>query len=197
MSNDFESFSALPEELQREALREGELRLQAQLAIATAADQRAMSWGSLLVAAATGALGGGLALISKEQPDYSLGLLAALFASTMMISAWFALSTVLPAQFCVPGNNPAGWLPREWDCVGTKSNKLKQARRDQAKHLSKQITENADGAKVKAVSMAKSFRWSKLSIWISGAILPGMIVYRISEQSGARITHYFPWLWSG
>lgn len=102
MINNFKSFSTLPEQLQVEALREGEARMQAQLAVATAADQRALTWGGLLVAAATGAIGGGLALIGKSTPDYVLGLLAVGFSFAMMIAAWHSLQTVQPGQFCLP-----------------------------------------------------------------------------------------------
>lgn len=182
MSNDFETFLELPEELQREALREGEARLQAQLNIATAADQRALTWGALLVAAATGALGGGLALVSKEKPDYILGLLAVFFAAAMMVAAWSALSTVQPAKFCLPGNRPVNWLPAEWDCVGSERKKIARARVDQAVQMSKHIKENAENARIRADRMALSFRLAKVALWLSGLLLLAIIVVRFTDQ---------------
>ncbi|MGB3317834.1 MAG: hypothetical protein WA978_04085 [Sphingopyxis granuli] len=183
MSNNYEAFSELPEELQREALREGELRLHAQLAIATAADQRALTWGGLLVAAATGALGGGLALVSKERPDYILGLLAVFFAVAMMVAAWSALATVQPAKFCLPGNRPANWLPSDWDCAGSEKRKIQRARIDQAKQMSDHIAENAEAARIRAKDMARSFLWARWALWVSGAFLLGIIAVRFVTQT--------------
>jgi hypothetical protein len=179
MSNDFDSFTRLPEELQVVALREGEARLQAQLQVATAADQRALSWGGLLIAAATGALGGGLALVSKSEPDYVLGLLAIVFSGAMMAAAWKALLTVHPNQFFLPGNKPANWLPEKWDCVGTNRLKIEQARREQAEQISDQIHQNATDARQRATRMAASFRLAKWTIWIGGGALLVSIVERI------------------
>lgn len=187
MSNDFESFSALPEELQREAIREGEVRLQAQLSIATAADQRALTWGGILVAAATGALGGGLALISKDRPDYALGLFALFFAAAMTMSAWAALSTVQPTKFCLPGNLPINWLPAEWGCVGTDGNKMRQARIEQAEQMSRHIKENAENARSRAMKMAKSFTLARRAIWTSGLLLLGTLLWRAAEKQTGQI----------
>jgi hypothetical protein len=44
MRNAFDTFSDLPEALQKEAIREGEKLLETQFAAATAADQRALTW---------------------------------------------------------------------------------------------------------------------------------------------------------
>ena len=63
MGNTFETFSDLPDELQLEALREGEMLLQAQLTVATAADQRALTWGGLLLTGASATLGGAFAML--------------------------------------------------------------------------------------------------------------------------------------
>lgn len=72
MSNKFDSFTDLPERLQVEALREGEMLLQAQLTIASAADQRGLTWGGLLLTGATAAIGAGVALLFKKGPNQDL-----------------------------------------------------------------------------------------------------------------------------
>jgi hypothetical protein len=182
MSNIFEPFALLPDELQKEALREGEIRLQAQLQIAAAADQRALTWGGLLVAAATGALGGGLALVSNRTPDYILGVIAIAFSASIMSAAWKALSTVQPGQFCLPGNKPGSWLPSEWNCIGSISRKIAEARIEQAEHLTNQITENAESARDRATSMATSFRGAYRTIRVSGAILVVVLIFRCLKQ---------------
>jgi len=179
MSNNFDSFSYLPEPLQLEAIREGEARMQAQLLVATAADQRALTWGGLLVAAATGALGGGLTLISKSEPDYCLGLLAIAFSFSMVVAAWKALQTVQPKEFCLPGNRPANWLPEQWDCVGSERRKLSQGRREQAEHLSNQITDNAEYAKERAIQMRSSFQIAKYTLYFSIGISLIVILLRV------------------
>ena len=177
MSNEFESFSRLPTELQKEAIREGELRLQAQLQVATAADQRALTWGGLLVAAVTGALGGGLALVAKEQPDYVLGALAIGFALSMLKAAWKALDTVRPGLFCMPGNKPGNWLPENWACTGSTDRKCALARIDQAEQMTRHIGENAKTAGTKAAAMSASFRHAKRTItWAVEAIAVVLLI---------------------
>lgn len=73
MSKSFDTFSDLPIALQQEALREGERLLDAQFTAAIAADQRALTWAGFLIAAATAALGGGVALFNKNPVDPLLG----------------------------------------------------------------------------------------------------------------------------
>lgn len=165
--------------------------MQAQLAIATAADQRALTWGGLLVAAATGAIGGGLALIGKSSPDYVLGLLAVGFSFAMMIAAWHSLQTVQPGQFCLPGNRPANWLPENWECIGTEGRMLQQARREQAEHLSNQIAENAENARKRALKMASSFKLAKITLFVSGLILLAIIVARFIDLDLMMIQQTF------
>lgn len=130
MGNNFDSFSDLPEKLQAEALREGEMLLQAQLSVASAADQRALTWSGLLLTGATAALGGAFALLFNDPPDPALPYLALLFAGALFIAAWLSISTVAPRLFCMPGNRPGLWLPESWDCVGDDGTKLTQARRE-------------------------------------------------------------------
>lgn len=178
MSNAFDSFPSLPETLQLEALREGEARLQAQLQIATAADQRALTWGGLLVAAATGALGAGLALIGKAEPDYGLGLLAIGFSFSLMVSAWTALQSVQPDRFGLPGNSPANWLPDEWECLGSDRRKILRARREQAEQMSSQIAHNAASAKSRAEAMARSYRIARRTLLIGGLVLIAVMIQR-------------------
>ncbi|GGD83829.1 hypothetical protein GCM10010990_37440 [Croceicoccus mobilis] len=156
--------------------------MQAQLAVATAADQRALTWGGMLVAAATGAIGGGLALIGKSTPDYVLGLLAVGFSFAMMIASWHSLQTVQPGQFCLPGNRPANWLPENWECIGTDGRMVQQARREQAEHLSNQIAENAENASKRAAKMARSFKLAKVTLFVSGAILLAIIAARFFDH---------------
>ncbi len=131
------------------------------------------------MAAVTGSLAGGVALIAKAQPDYWLGGIAFGFAALMLGSAWHALSTVEPGEFCLPGNEPRSWLPGQWNCVGSDRLKLAQARKDQAEHLSKHIVENRASAKAKAQVMKRSFRIARWSIATAAAVLAGELAFRL------------------
>lgn len=139
--------------------------LQAQLSIATAADQRGLTWGGLLLTGATAALGGGVALLLKKSADQTLSYLALLLAGGLFISAWLAISTVKPKLFCLPGNTPGSWLPSAWDCFGTDKEKVQKARRDQAAQLDKFIQDNAETAKTSAGRMKWSFGIAVFSVF--------------------------------
>lgn len=179
MRNEFESFKTLPVELQKEALREGELRLAAQFATASAADQRALTWGGLLIAAATASLGGGIALLTKTPPDVGLALLALAFAGAILRAAWLALSTVVPASFALPGNHPCSWLPDQWECSGTDGVKIAQARAEQADHIDACITENRDYAEANGRIMRRSFTWALWTVLVSSVAFGAVLAYRL------------------
>ena len=171
MSKSFETFANLPVSLQCEAIREGERLLDAQFAAATAADQRALTWAGFLIAAATAALGGGVALFNNSQSDLILGYASILFGCSVLRGAWVAIKTVRPGKFAFPGNHPANWLPCEWNCVGSDENKQMIARTDQAKSLENCICENRDLAAAKARSMNASFGWTLWSVVAAGLLL--------------------------
>ncbi len=157
MGNSFDKFSDLPEVLQKEALREGEMLLQAQLTVASAADQRALTWGGLLLTGATASLGGAFALMFKTPPQPLITHSALLFAAELFIAAGLAISTVAPKLYCMPGNQPSSWLPDAWECKGDDEAKIAQARREQAAQLDKFIEENTAVARSRAGRMHWSF----------------------------------------
>ncbi|MGN3974747.1 hypothetical protein [Tsuneonella sp. SYSU-LHT278] len=183
MSNDFASFKDLPADLQREALREGELRLQAQLAVATSADQRALTWAGLVLVAVTGSLGGGVALLGKESPDFGLATFALTFASSMMGAAWRALATVQPGLFCLPGNKPSNWLPEHWDGAGTENRWAVIARTEQAEQMSRHIEENAQRAAHRAREMQASFAIVGNTLYLAAIAFFGLLAFRYSTAA--------------
>jgi hypothetical protein len=178
MINSFDTFGDLPLALQQEAIREGERLLDAQFTAATAADQRALTWAGFLIAAATAALAGGVALFNKKPVDPLLGYSSIIFAISMLRAAWLAIKTVRPSKFAFPGNHPANWLPHEWDCVGTDQDKLKAASIDQARSLENCICENRDIAASKAGSMRESFQWAVWSVVAAGLLLLSVVTGR-------------------
>lgn len=173
--------------MQREAIREGELRLEAQLQIATAADQRALTWGGLLVAATTAALGGGIALATKDAPDYPLAFLAIFFAGSLTWASWGALSTTRPAKFHVPGNLPANWLPDDHQPRAREEVRLKWSRKEQAECLQDAIAANALAAEDRARLMLRSFGIAKWTIAAGGCLLLMILAIRASGWPPAAV----------
>lgn len=187
MSNSFDSFVELPEILQEEAIREGESRLAAQLQVATAADSRALAWGGMLTAAATAALGAGLALLAKNQPDYPLAAISLAFAAALIMASHQALSTVEPSTFGLPGNTPSHWLPSAWDCIGTDTNKIRRARMEQAECLAASIEKNRKAAKGNALKMRRSFRLARWAILCAGIGLLIVFIGRTMPWDGVAV----------
>jgi hypothetical protein len=178
MRKNFDTFADLPISLQKEAIREGEKLLDTQFTAATAADQRALTWAGFLIAAATAALGGGVALFNNHPPDLVLGYGSILFGIAMLKPAWTAIETVRPAKFGFPGNRPGHWLPDEWDCKGTAKEKEQQARTDQATHLDACICDNRDAAEERSRAMHSSFAWALWSVVVAGFVLLMIVTHR-------------------
>jgi hypothetical protein len=178
MRKNFDTFKDLPVSLQKEAIREGEKLLDTQFTAATTADQRALTWAGFLIAAATAALGGGVALFNGQHPDLVLGYGSILFGIAMLNAAWLAIQTVRPSKFGFPGNQPANWLPEEWDCVGSAKDKEQVARTDQARHLDACISDNRDAAEANAKEMHRSFEWALWSVVVAGFVLLAIVTHR-------------------
>src|SRR5687767_2757293 len=105
----FEALRALDERVLDEVVSEGNARLQAQLHIASSADQRALTLAGFQIAAATASVAGGVALMTSEPSNKALALIAFLFALVMIGLAGVALWTVVPRKFKIPGNQPLNW----------------------------------------------------------------------------------------
>lgn len=178
MRKNFDTFADLPVSLQKEAIREGEKLLDAQFTSATAADQRNLTWAGFLIAAATAALGGGVALFNNDRPDLVLGYGSIVFGIVMLWPAWTAIKTVRPSKFGFPGNRPGNWLPEEWDCKGTAKEKEQAARTDQARHLDACICDNRDTAEGRAQAMHRSFHWALWTVVIAGVLLVAIVTLR-------------------
>lgn len=171
MDRTFDTFGELPEQLQIEALREAELRIQAQLSVAAAADQRALSWGGFLITASIAVLGSGFALFLGSNKHLGLAALALIIGSSLLGAASLALWSVRPGLFCLPGNRPGLWLPHQWDCKGSERRKIIQSRIDQAVQLDKHITENAKIAQRRAFLMLASYNVATFGIFAAATCL--------------------------
>ena len=171
-----DSLLQLDDEVLKEVIREGELRLGAQFAAATASDQRAMAWIGFLItiASATIAASASLAITGKHLP---LAVISGLLSGLLCISAYTAIHCVRPRKFALPGNLPENWLPREWEAGKERS--MKQARIEQARCLNSQIEENADWAKITAVGLHRSMDLACLAILLAAVYTGGFVLFQL------------------
>lgn len=123
-------------DLVAEALRQGELRLSAQVQLATSADQRATVLAGIYVAAATGVI---VALATAPAAWSSKPLITGTIAAAFcfLAGSLFCISATLPVKFWAPGNDPAEWWP---DITSKK--KLEVALGEQAAHDHTHIMDN-------------------------------------------------------
>ena len=170
MSKNFETFAELPVNLQKEAILKANGCSTRSLP-PPPPRTNALLVGPALIAAATAALGGGVALFNKEPADLLLGYISILFGISFLKAAWTAVQTVRPSKFGFPGNWPENWLPAEWDCNGMAKEKEQTARTEQAHHINDCICENRDMAADKAKAMHRSFQWALWSIMVAGGAL--------------------------
>lgn len=91
-----------------EACRHGEAKLQAQVQIATSADQRATILAGIYVAAATGIIGA-LATDGSMDDSHALMAGAAVTAFMFLVGAFLCIWATLPTDFWTPGNDPSEW----------------------------------------------------------------------------------------
>ena len=151
----------------REACREGEAKLGAQVAIATSADQRATVLAGIYVAAATGVVAG---LLATSRGGIVLIVAAASAAAAFLIGALLCLKAPLPVIFWMPGNDPSQWYQ---DIEESKPEH--EALGEQLVHYDKHIKENEKTLQ----GNASYFSWgAKLGIAapIIGALV-GLLVW--------------------
>jgi hypothetical protein len=175
-----DSLLKLDDAVLKEVIREGESRLAAQFAAATASDQRAMAWAGFLitVASATIAASASLAITGKHLP---LAVISGLLSGLLCISAYTAIHCVRPRKFALPGNLPENWLPSEWE-PGKKQN-LKQARIEQARCLNSQIEENAEWARLTAIGLHRSMDLACIAILLAAVYTGGFVIFKVAEAN--------------
>lgn len=176
--NKFEPLRRLPQDVLNEVVREGEIRLTAQLQMASSADQRALTIAGFEIAAATASLGGGIALAVGSNADLWLSLVAVVFAMAMAFSAREAVLSARPQKFHAPGNSPTGWLPENWLDGATKGYDLTQAKIEQAACLDEAIMGNALDMDAAGARVRKSLTWSIATVGLAAMILLGTLISR-------------------
>lgn len=105
--------STLDLELARSVLRQGELRLDAQIRIMQAIDQRGLTLAALLTTLSVATAGAALTLIFGPAPAYPPGLGLAASATVLTWTAWKCVMAAAGREnrISLPGNDPQCW----WD----------------------------------------------------------------------------------
>ena len=96
-------------ELLKEIGRQAEVYLDAQLQAGIAADQRAMSFVSLLAAATVVVAGAGVALLIQEKPNPKLGWTCLSTTVGFTLAMLLAILSARPCGFWYGGSRPADW----------------------------------------------------------------------------------------
>lgn len=172
-SDDLSSLYSLSEDLIREAVREGELKVASQFQSHLATEQRGYTIAGLTLTLATGAMAAYSASRQKDAPFHDIGPLAITLTVGLLFSTVISILSVWPTQFHQPGNHPKNWLPRNWNAPHKKS-KAKWAMVEQANALQIQISDNALTARIRAHRQRLSILVVFITVTITGlqAILP-------------------------
>ena len=152
---------AADEKMLQEIIREAELFLESQLTAGVAADQRAVTFASVLAATAAVLIGGYVAAATSGHPLPGLGWVAIPVAAFLLISTAIATLSCRPTDWRYPGNNPRFW--REDATSGTS---LHDAMADQAELYAKAIIENRDTLNKNSTLMKWAFRWAGAALVI-------------------------------
>ncbi len=95
------------ERLAEMVLRQGEIKVQAQLQIALAADQRASTFAGIYTAISIAAFGASAAVFQAGAVGLIAGGLAVAVVS--LIAAYLCLGVAQPTRFHIAGNRPDNW----------------------------------------------------------------------------------------
>ncbi|RSV20378.1 hypothetical protein CA236_00220 [Sphingomonas sp. ABOLG] len=177
-----DSLKALDNDILKEVVREGERRIDAQLATANAADQRAMAWAALLVTVAAAVLGGSAALLTTGKNLLLAGTGVGV-AFMLGVAIMKAIDVVRPKNFDFPGNQPRNWLPEKWQCYGTgQACDLRQALLEQAATLDEQIADNAAAADASGLQLRASMDLALYAV-VLGAIVVGALIVAAGSEA--------------
>ena len=126
-------------ELAQTVLRQGELRLAAQLTVGLAADHRAMTLSGIYVVAATAALGFGAGFLSSNTGSTPLGIGGIVTGLWLGIAAVQCVRAALPVQFATVGAQPKSW----WE-EGVENRPLAECLHMESENYQKRITYNQE-----------------------------------------------------
>lgn len=170
-----DSLNQLDDDVLQEVVREAERRLDAQLATATAADQRAMAWAAMLVTGAVAITGASAALLVGGT-NLLLAGIGVVVSFLLGIALFKAIDAFRPKGWNFPGNRPENWLPEHWQCSGTGlACNIRQARLEQAASLDEQIIDNAEAAEASARDLKLSMDLAVFAVAV-GVLSVGILI---------------------
>ncbi len=98
------------EKIAETILRQGELKLGAQLSLATSADLRAAALAAIFSAVAVALFGGAAAIVFSDNPDLKLAIGAGVSGLLYGVGAYLCALACQPTDFYTVGNQPQKWL---------------------------------------------------------------------------------------
>lgn len=120
----------------KEACRNGENRISAQITIATSADQRATILAGIYVAASVGIIAA-LATYQHECRTIPIKLMCFSASLVFIISSMLCIISTFPVEFWLPGNDP-----KEWEIDIEKNTPIAEAIHEQASYFDNEIKQN-------------------------------------------------------
>jgi len=148
-------YVAAPAKVLDEIIRQAEARLQAQLTAAIAADQRAMTFAGLMLAAAAAFIGASFGAAQNE----ALALPVYITGVGLIVSAVFAVIGARPVDWDFVGNTPRSWISSV-----ASGQSLHDGLADMANFYAEMIEENE-------TAITGAAFWIRLSMWCALASL--------------------------
>ena len=163
-----EETAKLDLELARVVLRQGELRLQDQLARALASDQRATTLAGLFTAAAMAALGFGASVLGQRDADLAIGIGSLGTGTLLLAGVGLCVAAAWPVPFAA-----AGAAPEKWWKDGVETRPLAECLKKESRNYQRRIEHN------RAVH-ARATQWLRAGIVI-GCSAPalGLVVWAL------------------
>lgn len=177
---EFEPFLKFNQDVLLEIIREGELRLNAQIATATAADQRALSIAGFQVASLTALVGGMAALLLSKAPNIFVVGVGFFQIAAFLLAAANSIASARPQLFSFPGNKPENWFASDWNFqnLTEATATIEKARVEQIYCLNQAISKNTDTMEDSARSMKLSIDMMFWSILMSSILMAGYAIYK-------------------
>jgi hypothetical protein len=185
IQSNLQSLGKLDDAVLREVVREAERRLDAQLATANAADQRAMSWAAILVTGAVALVGASAALLVAGK-SLALATVGLVVSGLLGVALLKAIDVFRPKEWHFPGNEPVNWLPENWQCHGSGAAcDLRQAMLEQAASLDTQIRGNAHQAKVAGDQLKLSMDFALYAVVVG---IVSVALLTLAQAAGLHAT---------
>ena len=162
-----------------EIVREGELRVNAQMTTATAADQRALSIAGFQVASLTALIGGVSMLLLSSTPNVFVIAVGFFQIAAFLVSAFNAIASARPQLFSFPGNSPENWFACDWNFenLTEATATIEQATIEQIYCLNQAISKNTSTMESSAGAMKLAIDLMFWSILMSAVLMAGYAVY--------------------